>query len=96
MGSKTTVQAPPPRDYGEETRQTLQSQFNLAPQHYSSEATYRPQYANLERGIMLENLGLDPQLGLLDAFRQVSGAQKDIQRDSTAADIDMIRALGPE
>lgn len=95
MGS-TTVESPPPRDYGEETRDTLEAQVALAPQLYSSEATYRPQYANLERGIMLENLGLDPTLGLLDAFRQVSGAQKDIQRDATAADIDMIRALGPE
>ncbi len=94
MGS-TKVEAPPPRDYGKETRDSLQSQVDLAPQLYASEAKYRPQYANLERGIMLENLGLDPRLGLLDAFRQVSGAQKDIQYDSTAADIDMIRDLGP-
>lgn len=95
MGS-TKVEAPPPRDYGKETRDTLQSQVDLAPQLYESEAKYRPQYANLERGIMLENLGLDPRMGLLDAFRQISGAQKDIQYDATAADIDMIRELGPE
>ena len=94
MGS-TKVEAPPPRDYGKETRDSLSAQVELAPQLYASEAKYRPQYANLERGIMLENLGLDPRLGLLDAFRQVSGAQKDIQYDSTAADIDMIRDLGP-
>ncbi len=94
MGS-TKVEAPPPRDYGQETRDSLSAQVELAPQLFASEAQYRPQYAQLERGIMLENLGLDPRLGLLDAFRQVSGAQKDIQYDSTAADIDMIRDLGP-
>lgn len=95
MGS-TTVEAPPPRDYGEETRDTLESQIALAPQLYASEAQFRPQYANLERGIQLEQLGLDPNMGLLDAFRQISAAQKDIQYDSTGADIDMIRELGPE
>ena len=92
----TTVEAPPPRDYSKETRDTLEAQVDLAPQLYASEAKYRPQYANLERGIMLENLGLDPQLGLLDAFRQISSSQKDIQRDATSADIDMIRELGPQ
>ena len=95
MGS-TNVEAPPPRDYGQETRDTLQSQVDLAPQLFESEAKYRPQYANLERGIMLESLGLDPNMNLLDAFSQVNLAQKDIQRDATAADIDMIRELGPE
>ena len=95
MGS-TKVEAPPPRDYGKETRDTLSAQVELAPQLYASEAKYRPQYANLERGIMLENLGLDPNMNLLDAFSQVNLAQKDIQRDATAADIDMIRELGPE
>ena len=95
MGS-TTVEAPPERDYGKETRDTLESQIALAPQLYASEARFRPQYANLERGIQLEQLGLDPNMGLLDAFRQISAAQKDIQYDSTGADIDMIRELGPE
>lgn len=94
MGS-TKVEAPPPRDYGQETRDTLESQINLAPQLYASEAEYRPQYANLERGIMLEQLGLDPNSNLLDAYSQVNKAQKEIQYDATAADIDMIRALGP-
>jgi len=93
---KGDVEAPPPRDYGQETADTLQAQVDLAPQLFASEARFRPQYANLERGIMLENLGLDPNMGLLDAFRQISGAQKDIQYDSTLADIDMIGGLGQE
>jgi len=95
MGS-TTVEAPPPRDYGDEMRQTLQSQVDLAPQLFESEAKYRPQYANLERSIMLEQLGLDPSTNLLDAYSQINKSQKGIQRDSTQADIDMIRELGPE
>ena len=95
MGS-TKVEAPPPRDYGAEMRDTLASQINLAPQLYASEAKYRPQYANLERGIMLEQLGLSPNTNLLDAYRQINTAQKGIQRDSTQADIDMIRDLGPQ
>lgn len=94
MGS-TTVEAPPPRDYGKETRDTLQSQINLAPQLFESESKYRPQYANLERSIMLEQLGLNPNSSLLDAYSQINQAQKGIQRDATQADIDMIRDLGP-
>ena len=93
---KGDIEPSPPRDYGQETADTLQAQVDLAPQLFESEAQFRPQYANLERGIMLENLGLDPNMGLLDAFRQISGAQKDIQYDSTLADIDMIGGLGQE
>jgi len=95
MGS-TTVEAPPPRDYGKETRDTLQSQINLAPQLFESEAKYRPQYANLERSILLEQLGLNPNSNLLDAYSQINKAQKGIQRDATQADINMIRDLGPQ
>ena len=91
----TTVEAPPERDYGKETRDTLESQINLAPRLYASEAKYRPQYANLERSIMLEQLGLNPNSSLLDAYSQINQAQKGIQRDATQADIDMIRDLGP-
>ena len=91
---KGDVSPPPPRDVGQETRDTLQAQVDLAPALYRSEATYRPQYANLERGIMLEQLGLDTDLNLLDAYRQIGQAQKDIQADSTARDIQMIGDLG--
>ena len=93
---KGDIEAPPPRDYAKESRDTLEAQVELAPELFASEAQFRPQYANLERGIMLEQLGLDPNMGLLDAFRTISGAQKDIQRDSTMADIDMIGGLGQQ
>ena len=95
MGS-TNVSPPPPRDYYSETRDSLEAQVDLAPELYKNEAQFRPQYANLERGIMLEQMGIDPNTNLLDAFRTISGAQKDIQRDSTVADINMIGGLGQQ
>jgi len=96
FNDKGKVEAPPPRDYGKETRDTLEAQVELAPELFESEARYRPQYADLERGIILEQMGIDPNIGLLDAFRTISGAQKDIQYDSTLADINMIGGLGQE
>ena len=43
---KGDVDAPPPRNYGQETRDTLQAQLDLAPQLFESEARFRPQYAD--------------------------------------------------
>jgi hypothetical protein len=39
--------APPPPNYGQITRDTLQAQVDLAPQQYASEATYQPLYTDL-------------------------------------------------
>lgn len=80
--------APPPRDYGAETRDTLQAQIDLAPQLYASEAEYQPQYvdlalSNLNR--MLQGAGGEP--GLIDTLRAQSTAQR-------AADIGDVETLG--
>lgn len=48
MGS-TKISAPPPRDIGKETRETLQAQVDLAPDLFRSEATFRPLYNELEQ-----------------------------------------------
>ena len=94
---KGDVSPPPPRDVGEETRDNLQAQVDLAPELFSSESQFRPQYADLERGIQLEQLGIDPSLGLLEAYRDyIVPAQGEMKRKSTAQEIDMIRDLGPE
>jgi len=94
---KGDVEAPPPRDVGAETRDNLQAQVDLAPELFSSESQFRPQYADLERGIQLEQLGIDPSLGLLEAYRDyIVPAQGEMKRESTAQEIDMIRDLGPE
>jgi len=94
---KGDVDAPPPRNYGQETRDTLQAQVDLAPDLYRNEAQFRPQYANLERGIMLEQLGLDPSMGLLQAYEDhIVPAQGRQKARATADEIQMIQDLGPK
>lgn len=80
---------PADRNYGQETRDTLQAQIDLAPQLYQAESTYQPQYANLT----LQNLntllnGGGGQQGLLSMMNQQQSTQR-------AADIADVAALGP-
>ena len=96
MGS-TRVEAPPPRDYGKETRDTLENQIKLAPQLAESEARFRPFYANLERGIMLEQLGLDKNLGLLEAYEDyIAPSQVRQRRKAVEGDIQIVKDLGKD
>jgi hypothetical protein len=96
MGS-TKVEAPPPRDYAKETRETLENQLELAPRLAESEAMYRPFYADLERGIMLEQLGIDPSLGLLEAYEEyIAPSQVRQKRKTVEGDIAMVRDLGKD
>lgn len=93
----TTVEAPPPRDYAKETGDTLQTQIDLAPQLYESEAKFRPQYANLERQMLLEQMGIDPNIGLLDAYENyIAPSQSRQRRTAVEGDISMLRDLGKE
>jgi hypothetical protein len=94
---KGDVEAPPPRNYGQETRDTLRAQVDLAPELYASEARYRPQYADLERGIQLEQLGIDPSKGLLQAYEEDIAPSMARQKAATVGgDIDILRQYGPE
>jgi hypothetical protein len=94
---KGDVEAPPPRDYGQETADTLESQIRLAPDLYASEERFRPQYANLERRIQLEQLGIDPEIGLLEAFEDyIAPSLIRQERAGVEGDIAMLRQLGPE
>ena len=94
---KGDVEAPPPRDYGKETADTLQAQVNLAPQLYASEAQFRPQYADLERQIMLKQLGLNQNMGLLEAYEKAIIPSQVRQKYASAkGEVDMIKELGPE
>ena len=55
----TTVQPPPPRDYGQETTDTLEAQIRLAPQLYASEMNQsygRPAYARAEQNMLWDSL----------------------------------------
>jgi|TARA_B110000285_G_scaffold19039_2_gene18465 hypothetical protein len=94
---KGDVEAPPARDYGKEMSDTLESQISLAPDLYASEEKYRPQYANLERRIQLEQLGIDPEMGLLEAFEDyIAPSLVRQERAGVQGDIDMLRELGPQ
>ena len=94
---KGDVDAPPPRDYGQETRDTLQAQVDLAPELFASESKYRPQYADLERRMMLEQMGVDPSKGLLQAYEEDFAPSMVRQKAATVkGDIDMLKEFGPE
>ena len=94
---KGDVEAPPPRDYGQETADTLETQIRLAPKLFASEERFRPEYANLERRIQLEQLGIDPEIGLLEAFEDyIAPSLVRQERAGVEGDIDMLRELGPQ
>lgn len=98
MGS-TTVQAAPPRDYAQETRDTLQNQINLAPQLYASEAQYQPLYTQLAlQNAQTSLFGGNGQMGMVDLYgrinpqlSQISAASNTAQR---TADIQDVENLG--
>ena len=48
--------APAPRNIGQETRDTLNAQVDLAPQLFASEAEFRPKYAALESDLLQRQL----------------------------------------
>lgn len=65
------VSAPAPRDYGQETRDTLQAQVDLAPAKYAAEAEFGPQYAQLNADMIRAALtGTNGQPGLLSLYEQ--------------------------
>lgn len=66
-----SVDSPPPRDYAQETRDTLQAQVDLAPDRYAAEAEFGPKYTSLNlRNLGSALRGSDGQTGLLDLYRK--------------------------
>lgn len=101
MGS-TSVQAAPPRDYAQESRDTLATQIALAPQLYASEAEYQPRYTQLALSNARDALlGAGGQQGLLGLYEnsvyptmdRISAASNTAQR---TADINDVATLGPQ
>jgi len=89
MGTK--VKSPPPRDYGRETRDTLQAQIDLMPQLFAAESKFQPQYAQMEMDIARD---ITPQM--LDLYRtQIDPALRDLQSSQREADVADIEELGP-
>lgn len=94
------VQAPPPRDYAKETRDTLQSQIDLAPDLYAAEASEeygQPAYARLGlRALEASMLGGEGSKGLLRLYREditpqmahTEAESNRIARESALADVE--------
>jgi hypothetical protein len=86
------VDAPPPRDYGQETRDTLTAQVDLAPQRFAAESRFSPQYADLgvsnlrrtllgngtDAGVLATIEELAPRLQSLQSANETSQRERDI------------------
>ena len=99
-----TPDTPPPRDYAQETRDTLQTQIDLAPDLYAAEASQefgRPAYARLDLDVLRETLlGTEDRPGMLELYERdimprlgaADAAARDVKRE---ADIAAVERLGP-
>jgi hypothetical protein len=80
-----SADAPPPRDYAKETRDTLQAQIDLAPELFAAEASQeygRPAEARLNLQVLRDLMrGTDGQPGLLELY------ERDIMPGLARADV---------
>jgi len=90
----TEIQAPPPRNYGQETRETLQAQIDLTPARYAAEAEYAPRFAALNAQIARQ---LAPEITAIYGQMAPELAKTEVQTRgiSRAGDIADIEKLGP-
>ena len=74
--AKYDVNAPPPRDYAAEGRETIAGQLAVAPDVYAAEAEYGPMYAALDRDTFKESVrDLGPFIESdVDAAARATGA----------------------
>jgi len=98
-----SADAPPPRDYAKETRESLQAQIDLAPDLYAAEANPdygRSAYAQLDLDVLRDIMtGKDGQPGLLELYENqimpgLSRADAAGNRVSREADITDVEQLG--
>ena len=99
-----SADAPPPRDYAKETRDTLQAQIDLAPELYAAEASQeygRPAEARLNLEILRDVMrGSEGTPGLLELYERdimpglarADVAGLDVTREG---DIAAVERLGP-
>lgn len=98
MGTK--VSAPAPRNYGQETRDTLQAQVDMAPKLYASESEWQPKYTALElQNLQMSLLGNGTQRGLLDIYEKdvnpaMSRMEAESLRAQREADISAVEQYG--
>jgi len=91
----SSAKTPDDRNYGQEMRQTLEAQIDLAPELFRVESEYRPQYAQLDFDIASE---MTPQM--LDLYQNEIGPVLDemaleSQASQREADISAVEDLGP-
>jgi len=95
MGFWAPDPPPPPaqRDYGKETRDTLEAQIELAPDILAAEQATRPGYTDLDLQSLSDvMLGTDTQRGLLDLYREdiyptLAAAQNADRESRTAGEV---------
>jgi len=89
---------PPPaaqRDYGQETRDTLEAQIELAPDVLAAEQATRPGYTELDLQSLNDvMLGTDGQTGLLDLYQNevypaLAAAQNADRETRTAGEVEI-------
>jgi hypothetical protein len=101
MGA-TKFETPTPRDYGQETRDTLQAQVDLAPELYAAEAQYAPLYGQLElQGLNQLLKGTESQSGLMDLYENViapsnSRIQQQAEQAQREADVNAVSQYAPQ
>lgn len=91
-----TVDAPAPRNYAQETADTLRTQLELAPQRYAAEAQFAPKYQALQLDLVRQ---ATPELLALyrDQIAPTMGEVEAAARSrSRAGDIADIARLGPQ
>ena len=100
----TKVDAPPPQNYGQQTRDTLQAQVDLAPSLLKAEQTTRPGYTQLDLQQLQQTLfGSDGQQGLADIYARLSPQLSQVasegatnQRTADIADVNRLGSLATE
>ena len=91
-----TVEAPPARNYAQETADTLRTQLELAPQKYAAEAQFAPKYQALQLDLLKQ---ATPELlkmyeeQIAPAMGRTEAASRAMSR---AGDIADIARLGPQ
>jgi hypothetical protein len=91
-----TVDAPAPRNYAQETADTLRTQLELAPERYAAEAQFAPRYQALQLDLLRQ---ATPELLALyrDQIAPTMGEVEAAARSrSRAGDIADIARLGPQ
>jgi len=91
-----TVDAPAPRNYAQETADTLRTQLQLAPEKYAAEAQFAPKYQALQLDLLRQ---ATPELLKLykEQIAPTMGEVEAAARSrSRAGDIEDIARLGPQ